>query len=180
MLVKHDFVRHIALDLFNTHLAVDLFANETAINEDLASKGNEVWTDNIKVAIDAVSTGGASVEAGGYTTNALDSSANLCRVLFRQVLQVRPQRFDDLNALEKDAATNAFYIPFVAGDSISFKVIYKPEADQHTILDSRATANPVVPVADRSYRIKIEIVASPTNVVVNDSASFNASRVDTD
>jgi len=175
-LVKHDFIRHIAKDLFNTHLAVDLFSNETEIVEDLASKGNDAWTA-IETSIANVSAGGSlTINGAAYMTNAEDSSANLCRVLFRQAIQVRPERFDDLSLLYKVEADNTFFIPFKDGDSISFKVVYKPEPTQHTILESRATSDIAVP--DRVYRIKIEIKDTPDpNTVVDDSVGFANSRV---
>ena len=43
MLVKHDFVRYLALKLFNTYQGVDLFSNENAMKEDLAAKGAAAW-----------------------------------------------------------------------------------------------------------------------------------------
>lgn len=170
MLVKHDFVRHIAKKLFNTHLGVDLFSNEAAVVEDIASKGNDAWTNNIKSAIDAVSSGGALV-TNGYTTNALDTSANLCRVLFKQITAVEPARLYDLSLIEKDAVNNEFYLPFKGGDSISFKVVIKSTNDQKDIIGGSGA------VDDRSYKIKIKIVdGTPSNVVVDDGA-FTTSRV---
>lgn len=174
MLVKHDFIRHIAKELFNTHLAVDLFDNETEISQDLASKGNGVWVNNIKVAIDAVSAGG-SLTTEGYTTNALDTSANLCRVLFNQILATSSSRFDDLDSLampQTDTSNNNFYIPFINGDSISFKVVFKTVASQNDIISGRTD-----PVPDRSYRIKIDIVTEPVNVAVDDAGELNSSAV---
>lgn len=172
LLVKHDFVRHIAKELFNTHLAVDLFSNEEATVEDIASKGHTAWTNNIKSKIDAVSAGGALVDpSGGYTTNALDTSANLCRVLFQQMMYSDSSRFTNLNTLASTDVSYVYYLPFKANDSISFKVVLYPEATQNDIVNSNT------PVPSRSYRIKIKIVSTtPSNVAVNDG-SFTTSRV---
>jgi len=170
MLVKHDFVRHIAKSLFNTHLGVDLFSNEAEVVEDIASKGNDAWTNNIKSAIDAVSNGG-SLAPNGYTTNALDTSANLCRVLFKQISAVEPNRLYNMDTIVKDASNNEFYLPFKSGDSISFKVVVKSHATQESIINGSTK------VPDRSYQIKIKIVdTTPSNVVVDDGA-FTSSRV---
>ena len=170
MLVKHDFVRHIAKSLFNTHLGVDLFSNEADVVDDIASKGNDAWTNNIKSSIDAVSNGG-SLAPLGYTTNSLDSSANLCRVLFKQISHSDASRFYNLDTIVKDATNNLFYLPFKAGDSISFKVVVKSHATQESIINGSTK------VPDRSYRIKIKIVdTAPSNVVVDDG-SFTSSRV---
>lgn len=178
LLVKHDFIRHIAKDLFNTHLAVDLFENETEITEDLAVKGHDdAWTA-IKTSILAVSDGGSQAP-DGYTTNAIDGSANLCRVLMRQILEANPARFYDFTTLkmEENPDDDKFFIPFINGDSISFKVIYKAAPLQHEILASRKIAG--TPVADRSYRIKIEIVTAVggQNIAVTDSVLHPTSVV---
>ena len=172
LLVKHDFIRHIAKDLFNTHLAVDLFDNEQELKDDLASKGDGAWTSNIKSAIDAVSVGG-SLAADGYTTNALTDNTNLCRVLLRQVLNLSPHRLDDLNALAR-ASGDEFVVPFAAGDSIQFKVVLKAATGQESVIDGRS-----LPVPDRSYAIKICIVepADVANVVVDDAGALNSSAV---
>jgi hypothetical protein len=166
LLVKHDFIRHIAQNLFNTHLAVDLFENEQELKNDLATKGHAAWL-NIKNKIDRVSNGGADAP-DGYTTNALDGSSNLCRVLFRQLLNSNSHRLDDLDSLVFDASNNQFYIPFEAGDSVQFKVILKAAPGQESVIDGRT-----VPVPDRSYAIKISIVepANLANVSVDDAGA---------
>lgn len=173
LLVKHDFIRHIADDLFNTHLAVDLFDNEQDLKDDLASKGHDLWLNNIKPTIDAVSAGGNLVVADhDYTTNALNNNTNLCRVLLRQLLNVNPSRLNDLNSLA--IGDDKFYLPFEAGDSIQFKVVYKAALGQESIIDGRTD-----PVPDRSYAIKILIVAPAdvANVTVFDAGVLNSSAV---
>ena len=173
LLVKHDFIRHIAKSLFNTHLGVDLFSNEAEVVEDLASKGHAAWTGNIKPALDAVSAGGNLVDpSGGYMTNALDTSANLCKVLFKQMTQMDKSRFAVLDTLAMDSsANNLFCLPFKGGDSISFKVVVHSDSTQQSIIDGST------PVPARSYRIKLKMVdAIPSNVVVDDG-SFTTSRV---
>lgn len=173
LLVKHDFIRHIAKDLFNTHFAVDLLNNEQELKDDLASKGHtDVWVNNIKSSIDAVSIGGA-LAPSGFTTNATDISSNLCRTLLKQVLHSAKSRLYDLSAIVHNANDNEFYIPFNNGDSIQFKVVLKAEPTQHLVIERTEQ-----PVSDRSYIIKLNIVdtveddndthASNTNVIVND------------
>ena len=51
--VKHDFVRYLALKLFNTAYGVDLFSNEDALLTDLVSKGATAHAA-IKTALAAV------------------------------------------------------------------------------------------------------------------------------
>jgi hypothetical protein len=164
-LVKHDFIRHVAKSLFNTHLAVDMFSNEQALKDDLADKGHTAWLA-IKVKLDA---------AKDAMTNADNTTDNLCRVLFQNILKNDAQRFSVLTDLLKGGATDAlttlFSIPFVAGDSISFKATLKPEGTQHSIITGAAA------VPDRVYAIKINIVETPVNIEVTDAAALNASRV---
>lgn len=139
--VKHDFVRHIAKDLFNTHHGVDLFENEEEMVTDLHNKGDDAWTNDISAKLDAANA----------KTNADTSSSNLCRVLFRQLVKSKPERFQQLDVLSEPDLT--YKMPFIAGDSISFKVLYKAKEDQQSIIN-RQTA-----VADRSYAIKLNLVA---------------------
>jgi hypothetical protein len=168
-LVKHDFIRHVAKTLFNTHLAVDMFSNEQALKDDLAAKGATAWAA-IKVKLDTAKVA---------MTNADNTTDNLCRVLFQNILKNDAQRFTSLTggltALLKggatDEVTTLFSIPFVAGDSISFKATLKPEGTQHSIITGAE------PVPDRVYAIKINIVATPVNIEVTDAAALNASRV---
>jgi hypothetical protein len=187
-LVKHDFIRHVANDLFNTHLGVDLFVNEQALKDDLASKGHsEAWS-SILTDISAVGVGnsallGPDVSGEYYTSDALDTSANLCRELLGQLLKTAPSRVYDLSAIALNLANEKFFIPFEDGDSISFKLTLSAAPNQH-LLVSKATAVP-----DRSYKVRLNIVntlnndsathAAGTNVVVNDctDSNLNNSRV---
>lgn len=189
-LVKHDFIRHVAKDLFNTHLGVDLFSNEQALKDDLASKGHaEAW-QSILTDISAVNVLnntllGPDVSGEYYTSDALDTSANLCRELLGQLLNTAPSRVYDLSAIAVDAniALEKFFIPFEDGDSISFKLTLSAAPNQHELV-SKAT-----PVPDRTYKIRLNVVntvnadsathASGTNVIVNDCSdpTLDDSRV---
>jgi hypothetical protein len=189
-LVKHDFIRHVAKDLFNTHLGVDLFSNEQELKDDLASKGHiQAWS-SILTDISAVNVLNSSLlgpDAYGeyYTSDALDTSANLCRELLGQLLKTAPSRVYDLSAIAVDGnlALEKFFIPFEDGDSISFKLTLSAAPNQHELV-SKATAVP-----DRSYKVRVNVVntvnadssthASGTNVVVNDctDTTLHNSRV---
>jgi len=189
-LVKHDFIRHVANDLFNTHLGVDLFSNEQDLKDDLASKGHtEAWA-SILADISAVNVLNETLlgpDASGeyYTTDALDTSANLCRELLGQLLKTAPSRVYDLSAIAVDSniGLEKFFIPFEDGDSISFKLTLSAAPNQHELVSK---ANPV---PDRSYKIRLNVVntvnadsgthASGTNVIVNDctDTTLNDSRV---
>lgn len=189
-LVKHDFIRHVAKDLFNTHLGVDLFSNEQQLKDDLASKGHsEAWA-SILTDISAVNVLnntllGPDVSGEYYTSDALDTSANLCRELLGQLLNTAPSRMYDLSAIAVDAniALEKFFIPFEDGDSISFKLTLSAAPNQHELVSKQN------PVPDRTYKIRLNVVntvnadsathASGTNVVVNDctDTTLHDSRV---
>lgn len=161
-LVCHDFVRYLALRLFNTHFGVDLFQNELELLEDIRAKcsstaeGN-VWYE-VKSKLEAVDTtnalGGEDTDGNKYTTNDDTASTNLCRVLMLQMLNQQIARFQNI-----ENSGSAQSLPFLAGDSISFKVIVNPAPEQEL-------ATGVEPFAGRSYEIRLSIVESPTNTEV--------------
>jgi hypothetical protein len=190
-LVKHDFIRHIAKDLFNTHLAVDLFQNEQALKDDLASKGHSEAWESILSDISAVSITNTTLQGPDgsgeyYITNGITTNNNLTRELLGQVISSAPVRLYDLSgiALNNNLALEKFSIPFQDGDSISFKLTLKAAPNQHLLVDK------VNPVPDRTYRIRLNIVdtvngdsstyEAGSNVIVDDcvsNSSLNNSRV---
>jgi len=139
--IKHDFIRHIANYLFNTHRGVDLFDNEADMLLNLEEKGEAAWSNNQDTGIKN------KINAANNKTNGDTSDDNYCRVLFRQLVNLQPNRFQTLDAVSEENGN--YKLPFVSGDSISFKVTYKAHADQHLIV-GRDDAVP-----DRSYAIKL-------------------------
>ena len=156
MMVKHDFIRYIALKLFNTPNGVDLFSNVDALKTSLQTAcgsgvAGNTWFD-ISAALFNVSVSGANTGLVGtagskYMLNdPVDDAvhANLCRELLMQMIQTSPSRF---NALSAD--TNALRsLPFVSGDSISFKLTISAAANQETLTG-------VAAIPPRPYRIQI-------------------------
>jgi hypothetical protein len=160
-LVKHDFVRYLAKSLFNTPHGVDLFSNEDALLTDLVQKGAGARLA-IEASLNAVNQATAANGAGShkYSTNALTSAANFSRVLLRQVAQAAASRFHGT-----EGASGIRSIPFVAGDSISFKASISPAADQQLLtLPNQETA-----FHPRVYQIKLNLVdpIAPATTVPN-------------
>jgi hypothetical protein len=166
MLVAHDFTRYLALKLFNTHFGVDLFSNELELLNGLrhvcgnVASGQTQFDINAKIA--AVSNDNEDLDEDAnnlrYTTNAMDGSNNLCRTLMLQLLDGKPARFATIDAVGTPQS-----LPFIAGDTISFKLIVNAAEGQELITG-------VDPIGARSYRIKFVIVdddADPGNVAVN-------------
>ena len=160
-LLKHDFIRHISKDLFATHFGVDLFTNEQELKDNLAELGHNVWDPS----------GGGGIKTILENANGLNDgetgSNNVCRVLLQQVMHSQPDRLSDLtvhSSTREGAPVNEYSIPFADGDSIQFKVTVKADPTQHTVVRD------TVAVADRTYKIKINVVTAvgSSNVVVND------------
>jgi hypothetical protein len=168
-LVKHDFVRYIALRLFNTHYGVDLFQNEQELHENITYLGETVQR-NIDTILSNISTTSASqdmaYDASGnkYLTNDASGNTNLCRELMRQLAAAEPSRFYNNGA---DTATYGIRtMPLRENDSINFKLTITAAEGQNIV-----TGVTVIP--SRTYLIKMIL----KNTV---SASTNANTVVTD
>lgn len=148
-LVKHDFVRYLADQLFNTPHGVDLFSNEDALLSDLVSKGVTA-RQAIDASLNAVNQDSAANGSSPhkYSTNALTGAANFSRELMRQVANAAPSRFAGISNVSTVQS-----VPLEVDDTISFKVSISPAANQHN-LTSRPTA-----FNTRVYQIKLVLKA---------------------
>ena len=165
-LVKHDFVRYLALSLFNTPHGVDLFSNENALLTDLVQKG-AVARLAIQAALNAVDNSNATygTSPGKYNTNAENTSSNFSRVLLRQVANQAPARFYGIADI-----SGIHSIPFENNDSISFKVSISAASGQHN-LTGRSAFN------TRVYKIRLDLVgdaAAPLGNIVPVEADTGA------
>lgn len=160
-LLKHDFVRYLSYKLFNTIFGVDLFQNETELLENIVGHGNTIKT-GIVTKLTAVGVTGSNaslsdVSGSKYFTNAETDTNNICRVIMRQLASSAPDRFTTMTA---SSAIQS--VPFVADDTLYFKVTVAAAAGQNDLTSVGAINN-------RTYNIKILLKASATNTVVNDS-----------
>jgi hypothetical protein len=148
-LVKHDFLRYLALKLFNTPHGVDLFSNEDALLADLVTKGTTART-SIEAALAAVdqSTAAAGTAPHKYSTNALTTNVNICRELMRQIASVAASRFYGM-----ENVTTIQSVPIASGDTINFKLSLTAAAGQEDLTD-RPTA-----FDTRVYQIQLNVVA---------------------
>lgn len=170
-LVKHDFVRYIALKLFNTIHGVDLFANETDLQENATYYGESI-RHNIHEIMSGISTtsGDESMarDASGntYLTNNASGNTNLCRELMRQIAAAVASRFYNNGADNTGMKT----VPLREEDTITFKVTIQAAATQNVLTG-------VTDIPSRSYTIKLVLKSSVTsvtnaNTVVSDSEMF--------
>jgi hypothetical protein len=164
-LVKHDFVRYLAEQLFNTPHGVDLFSNEDALLSDLVSKGATA-RQAIDASLNAVNQDSAAngTSPNKYSTNALTGAANFSRELMRQIANQSPARFAGISS-----STAIQSVPLEENDTISFKVSVSPAANQHNLTSRPSAFN------TRVYQIKLvlkaDVDATNTAPVEADSSS---------
>jgi hypothetical protein len=170
MLLAHDFLRHMAKDLFGTHLGVDILNNEKELIQNIRlvcgdSEEGCTWFD-IKAAIAAVSTTSTATDLEGlageadakYMTNENKTTTNLCRVLFSQMMANAASRFASIADSQDEQP-----LPFEVSDSIRFKLTVNPAEGQKLL--TRQEADPEVET--RVYEIRWVIVANDDDVKVN-------------
>lgn len=158
MLVKHDFVRYLALKLFNTYQGVDLFSNEDAMKEDLAAKGAAAW---------ASISGDLHYAYSQQPMNNSESDRNFSRQLLEQIINNdRDRLISDASAGTIDASNVVQAIPLVDGDTISFKLTLKAATGQHNLTGVSA-------IGDRTYKIKL-VLGSSTNTTPTDKKDASA------
>ena len=162
-LVKHDFLRYLAQQLFNTPHGVDLFSNEDALLVDLVSKGATA-RGAIETALAAVDqdSAAAGTSPHKYSTNALTTPGNLCRELMRQVANQAASRF-----FEIQNSTSIQSIPIAAGDTLNFKLSVSAAAGQEDLTDRPSAFD------TRVYQIQLVVVDSgaPTNIIPGEAGS---------
>ena len=152
-----DFLRDMAYQLFNTHYGVDLFTNEDAVVTDISGKAATVAADIFTLIgnvdkTSGINMGGTNVTYGKYKKDDI-SNTNLTREILNQLLTLSPTRFADKTAIRKDAAVAGVYgMPFVSGDTISYKLSVTAHPDQNTTI---ATGKNVL--GTRTYKIKFVV-----------------------
>jgi hypothetical protein len=158
-LLKHDFIRYISQDIFNSYLGAGLFRNIFDLKEDIVEKGN-IINNNIKNKVLLAS----EADGNGYFTNEDKTSLNLSRELLGQIIYYDPQRLQYIfnNNFTPETKIN---LPFIEGDSISFKVMVNASPGQEKLLSNKR--NNLIPT--RSYRIKLNLKNNPVNVDVFDT-----------
>ena len=170
-LLKHDFIRYIALRLFNTIHGVDLFSNESDLQENTVYLGETV-RNNIDVILSGISTTSSSesmsYDASGnkYLTNDASGNTNLCRELMRQIAAAAPDRFYN-NGGNDSLLKN---VPLLENDTIKFKLIIRAAVGQNILTG-------VNEIPSRSYTIKLILkntvnTNANTNTTVSDSEMY--------
>ena len=170
-LVKHDFIRYIALQLFNTIHGVDFFSNESDLLGNIEYYG-EVARVGIMAVLNTVSTLSAditmTVDGSGnrYLINTATTNTNISRELLKQIVINVPERLTDLSGGGGILAS----VPFIENDTLNIKVVMTPSPNQHNLTN----VNTILP---RSYNIRLIMKnavggGGTTNTTVTDSTLF--------
>jgi hypothetical protein len=163
MLVAHDFVRYLALELFNSAYGADLFDNQKALLNDIraicgSTEAGQTWFDIVAklkaVSADSTEAGLESDPSGNkYLTDSTTGESNVCRTLFQQLTGPG----GDINRFSTIQGGDGYQsLPLEADDSISFKLTIAAAPGQHNLTG-------VEPIAPRSYEIKMIMVADTTD-----------------
>ena len=173
-LVKHDFIRYISLQLFNTIHGVDFLSNESDLLENIVYYG-DVARVGIMSVLDTIGTQSADITMAAdtsgnrYLTNTQTSNTNISRELLRQIYLNVPER---LAALQDASGGVMLSVPLVENDTLNIKVVMEPSPSQHTLTNRESAIPP------RSYNIKLIMKNAVSggegtvNTTVVDSVSF--------
>jgi hypothetical protein len=140
--VKHDFLRHLADELFNTHHGVDLFSNEEDMLVDLCGNVSNSLNTKIIALLDANNS---------LYTNNDDVSLNFGRKLLLQLNRSQVGR-DRLHTTVDDS-NDYQQFPFEADDEIHIKVTMQAAEGQKDLVGKDTAPN------DRSYLIRLVLTA---------------------
>ena len=163
--IKNDYMKYVALKLFGTHYGINLFKNITEMLNFLSTISETALSNvygSLMTSYNYIDGNSADITTNTkldqvydyridryvysytkYTTDTFDTNNNLCRELLLQLLELAPERFNDIS--------NSYIpqpLPFMIGDIINFKIAIHAAAGQELI--TRASPIPV-----RTYQIKI-------------------------
>jgi hypothetical protein len=169
-LLCHDFIRYLALKLFGTTHAVDLFDNETELLDDVRrqcfisqSDASLSTMNNIKNIMEMCDVSNELLDAShcspstDYDTiygmsNKINTSDNICKMLFDQILGTDITRMAHLN---RDDELQS--LPLRDGDTIIYKMTIHAAENQHML-----TEVDVIP--PRIYEIRYVLRDTPNNI----------------
>ena len=144
--LEYDFVRYIALNLFNTHKGVDLFSNE----EELRASIETACGDGAGNLVHKLSTIlSASEAAGSMDFDKSPAELNLTYILLQQLLSKAPDRFS--NGLSNLNATTPSELPWMLGDIIQYVLTINAATNQHLLVPG------VSAIPARTYLINMRL-----------------------
>lgn len=139
MLMKHDYMRHVALELFNTHHGLDLVSNEVAVSKNFSAKGTALYNTDISQALYVASGSGA-----GNLQNDASGNTNISRELLRHIMETAPER---LETVRDGSGSQIHSIPFEVDDTLNFHVTVGAAPGQNALTGRTAA------ISTRTYRV---------------------------
>lgn len=187
--IKNDYMKYIALKLFGTHYGINLFKNITEMLNFLSTISETALSNvygTLMTSYNYIDGNSADITTNTqldqvydyrtnryvykytkYTTDTFDTNNNLCRELLLQLLELAPERFNDIS--------NSYIpqpLPFMVGDIINFKISIHAAAGQELI--TRASPIPV-----RTYQIKILLNNDAYKPLLSPQTKASVQYVDT-
>jgi len=141
MLIKHDFIRYLALKLFGSIQGTDLFNNEDQMITTLNNMGDNSFQNDISGVLWKYSSTNPdpTLETDKYvydasfdmyaTTDELTTNENVGRELFQQLLYQNVSRFKSLTK----NADGLFPVPILEGDTITYTYTVLPAPGQNEL-----------------------------------------------
>ena len=173
--VAHDYIRSIAVDLFNTYQGAGLFQNYQELLRDIRDKfgftgdntsstvegemANVIFAKLNNISIQSTNPD-LLTDATNYNikyanaTTLANPNDNITRVLMEQMLGSQPSRFADLgdSNLIGGGFTGLRTLPFQVNDTINFKLTIHPATAQNSVISNEIVVHP------RSYKIQLILV----------------------
>ena len=155
--LARDYVRYLALKLFNTVMGVDLFDNETELRNNLHSScRTALHTKLVGIA------GCGPLDADGVSINpakiSLGPQPNPAYKLLQEIIHFVPERLNDSTIsfinVSGTGEEQWYEMPLVAGDAICFLLHVHADPAQLTIINSPAG----VTIPEWRYLIKMNAV----------------------
>lgn len=136
--ITYDYVRYLALKLFNTHLGVDLFDNETELRTHFNSEFKSQLNTKL-VALDA--------------EGVLDATGNSAsETILSQIMHIDKSRLTNLS--QYAISDNWYKMPVRVNDKLYFLLTVTAATNQNTLTGVDAIPN-------RTYLMRLTIVLDP-------------------
>lgn len=158
--IAADYIRSLAVSLFNVATGVDLFDNESEVKDSINYRARESL-HNLLVALTEANSGSyltkdESTDQLGTFYVAFGNNHPTYEIIAQMLANV-PERFQTINdyAVAGDVnSSQTFCTPFAAGDAIVLKLLINASPDQGDIINGNVDFS-----GGRIYAIKLNIIS---------------------
>ena len=155
--LAQDYVQYLAYNMFNTIQGVDLFNNEQTVRDNLQSSFITAFQDKMNTLAYLTNNSGdvgTAIADGSFTATTGTIANAPPKVILRQIIQNQRTRLQTLSSVTVDEGSLPLYkVPLMVGDIIAFTLVVTSGNDTIT--------SPAQDILDRTYLIKMTIVAAP-------------------